>query len=157
MAGRLLKSACHLGISLCPVAFSATSGAGFLKAQRTTELGRRHAHATCRSCLNNRNIQWSDRSGQAEDFASVAPIFAKRPDPSYGTGAIVDVAKVDPMPKAAGKWNVYEISAKGPHLTIVLNGQNTADVDDSKHLSGPFALQYGSGVAKFWKVQIKPL
>ena len=47
--------------------------------------------------------------------------------------------------------------AKGPHLTIVLNGQKTADVDDSKHLSGPFALQYGSGVVKFRKVQIKPL
>ena len=84
-------------------------------------------------------------------------IFDKRPDPSYGTGAIVDVAKVDPMPKAAGKWNVYEITAKGPHLTIVLNGQKTADVDDSKHLSGPFGLQYGSGVVKFRKVQIKPL
>jgi Domain of Unknown Function (DUF1080) len=84
-------------------------------------------------------------------------IFDKRPDPSYGTGAIVNVAKVDPMPKAAGKWNVYEITAKGPHLTVVLNGQQTADVEDSKHLSGPFALQYGSGVVKFRKVQIKPL
>ena len=84
-------------------------------------------------------------------------IFDKRPDPSYGTGAIVDVAKVDPMPKAAGKWNVYEITAKGPHLTIVLNGQKTAEADDSTHLGGPFALQYGSGVVKFRKVQIKPL
>ena len=85
-------------------------------------------------------------------------IFDKRPDPSYGTGAIVNVAKVDPMPKAAGKWNVYEITAKGPHLTIVLNGQKTADVDDSTHVgAGPFALQYGSGVVKFRKVQIKPL
>jgi hypothetical protein len=84
-------------------------------------------------------------------------IFDKRPDPTYGTGAIVDVAKVDPMPKAAGKWNTYEITARGPHLTVVLNGQKTADVDDSKHLSGPFALQYGSGVVKFRKVQIKPL
>jgi len=84
-------------------------------------------------------------------------IFDKRPDPSYGTGAIVDVAKVNPMPKAAGKWNTYEITAKGPHLTVVLNGETTADVDDSKHLGGPFALQYGSGVVKFRKVQIKPL
>ncbi|WP_024514180.1 DUF1080 domain-containing protein [Bradyrhizobium sp. Tv2a-2] len=84
-------------------------------------------------------------------------IFDKRPDPSYGTGAIVDVAKVDPMPKAAGKWNTYEITAKGPHLTIVLNGQKTADVEDSKHLGGHFALQYGSGVVKFRKVEIKPL
>ena len=84
-------------------------------------------------------------------------IYDKRPDPSYGTGAIVDVAKVDPMPKAAGKWNVYEITAQGPHLTVMLNGQKTADVQDSKHLSGPVALQYGSGVVKFRKVQIKPL
>jgi Domain of Unknown Function (DUF1080) len=84
-------------------------------------------------------------------------IFDKRPDPSYGTGAIVDVAKVNPMPKAAGKWNTYEITAKGPHLTIVLNGEKTADVEDSKHLAGHFALQYGSGVVKFRKVEIKPL
>ena len=33
-------------------------------------------------------------------------IWDRRPDPSYGTGAIVNVAKVSPMPKAAGKWNV---------------------------------------------------
>jgi hypothetical protein len=84
-------------------------------------------------------------------------IYDKRPDPSYGTGAIVDVAKVSPMPKAAGKWNTYEITAQGPHLVVVLNGEKTADVQDSKHAAGPFALQYGSGVVKFRKVQIKPL
>src|SRR5215212_2505825 len=84
-------------------------------------------------------------------------IFDKRPDPTYGTGAIVDVAKVEPMPKAAGKWNTYEITAQGPRLMVVLNGQKTVDVQDSKHASGPLALQYGSGVVKFRKVQIKPL
>ena len=101
------------------------------------------------------------RCGQSDKIDSKicyeVNIFDKRPDPTYDTGAIVDVAKVDPMPKAAGKWNTYEITARGPHLTVVLNGQKTADVDDSKHLSGPFALQYGSGVVKFRKVQIKPL
>jgi hypothetical protein len=84
-------------------------------------------------------------------------IFDKRPDPTYGTGAIVDVAKVNPMPKAAGKWNTYEITAQGSHLVAVLNGEKTADVQDSKHAEGPFALQYGAGVVKFRKVQIKPL
>src|SRR5262249_25091284 len=29
-------------------------------------------------------------------------IYDTRPDPSYGTGAIVNVAKVEPMPKAGG-------------------------------------------------------
>jgi len=85
-------------------------------------------------------------------------IFDKRPDPSYGTGAIVDTAKVDPMPKAAGKWNTYEITAQGPHLVVTLNGQKTADAQDSKHLNaGPIALQYGSGVVKFRLVKIKAL
>ena len=84
-------------------------------------------------------------------------IFDKRPDPSYGTGAIVDVGKVDPMPKAAGKWNVYEITAQGPHFVVTLNGQKTVDAQDSKHASGYVALQYGSGVVKFRKVQIKPM
>ena len=84
-------------------------------------------------------------------------IFDKRPDPSYGTGAIVDVAKVNPMPKAAGKWNTYEITAQCPRLIVTLNGEKNSDVEDSKHAAGPFALQYGSGVVKFRKVQIKPL
>jgi hypothetical protein len=84
-------------------------------------------------------------------------IFDKRPDPSYGTGAIVDVAKVEPMPKAGGKWNTFEITAQGPRLIVVFNGQKTVDAQDSKHASGPFALQYGSGVIKWRKVQIKAL
>jgi hypothetical protein len=44
-------------------------------------------------------------------------IYDKRPDPDFGTGAIVDVAKVSPMPKAGGRWNTLEITAKGPQLT----------------------------------------
>ena len=85
-------------------------------------------------------------------------IFDKRPDPTYGTGAIVDVAKVEPMPKAGGKWNTYEITAKGPQFTVTLNGQRTVNgAQDSKHPNGHIALQYGAGVVKFRKVEIKPL
>jgi hypothetical protein len=90
-------------------------------------------------------------------------IFDKRPEPAYGTGAIVNVAKVEPMPKAAGKWNTYEITAQGPHLVVVLNGVKTVDVQDSKHANGVIALQEGAGankkegVIKFRKVEIKPL
>ncbi len=41
-------------------------------------------------------------------------IFDTRPDTSYGTGAIVDVAKVNPMPRAGGQWSTMEIIAQGP-------------------------------------------
>lgn len=84
-------------------------------------------------------------------------IFDQRPDPSYGTGAIVDVGKVNPMPKAGGKWNTYDITAQGPHFVVVLNGQKTVDAQDSRHAEGAIALQYGSGVVKFRKVQIRRL
>jgi 3-keto-disaccharide hydrolase len=85
-------------------------------------------------------------------------IFDERPDPSFGTGAIVNVAKVEPMPKAADKWNTYEIVAKGPKFTVTLNGQRTVDgAEDAKLPSGRVALQYGAGFVKFRLVQIRPL
>ncbi|HWO40943.1 MAG TPA: DUF1080 domain-containing protein [Candidatus Eisenbacteria bacterium] len=84
-------------------------------------------------------------------------IYDRRPDPSYGTGAIVNFAKVSPMPKAGGRWNTYEITAKGTQLVVVLNGRKTVELDDRSFAAGPVALQYGSGVVKFRKVQIKPL
>jgi 3-keto-disaccharide hydrolase len=91
-------------------------------------------------------------------------IFDQRPEPSYGTGAIVNVAKVSPMPKAGGKWNTYEITAKGSQLTVVLNGVQTVDVQNSQFAEGRIGLQFGSGAndapggaIKWRKVQIKPL
>jgi hypothetical protein len=84
-------------------------------------------------------------------------IFDTRPDPSYGTGAIVNVAKVSPMPKAAGQWNTMDITARGSQLTVVFNGVVTVNVQDSKFAAGPIALQYGGGVVKFRKVEILPL
>jgi hypothetical protein len=85
-------------------------------------------------------------------------IFDKRPDPSYGTGAIVDTAKAATVLKAGGKWNTYDITAKGPTFTVILNGTKTVDgATDSKHASGRISLQYGAGVVKFRKVEIRRL
>ena len=97
------------------------------------------------------------------DSAYEVNIYDKRPEPDYGTGAIVNIAKVAPMPKAGGKWNVYEITAKGPELTC--RPQRPKDrrraSSDSKFANGRIALQYGAGVVKdkgvvkFRKVEIK--
>ena len=84
-------------------------------------------------------------------------IFDTRPDPTYGTGSIVYHAEVNPMPKAGGKWSTMEITAKGRDLAIMFDGQKTSSVRSGMHTEGPFALQYGAGVVKFRKVQIKPL
>lgn len=85
-------------------------------------------------------------------------IFDRRPDPKYGTGAIVGVAPASVVLAAGGGWNTYEIIAKGPEFTLTLNGHRTVDgAKDSTHPSGVIALQYGGGVVKFRRVEIKPL
>ena len=86
-----------------------------------------------------------------------ANIFDKRPDQSGRTGAIVHVAKPLAIVDAAGKWNTYEITAKGPRLTVRLNGTVTAEAEDRKFMSGPIALQYMAGTVRFRRVQIRRL
>ena len=72
-------------------------------------------------------------------------IFDKRPDQSYRTGGIVDVAKPASVIMTGGKWNTIDITAKGTKLTVLINGMKMVDVDDTKHARGPIALQYGAG------------
>lgn len=74
-------------------------------------------------------------------------LWDERPVQRFGTGAIVDVAGVDPMPRAGGRWNVLEITARGDALSVVLNGQRTVDgVRDGRFATGRIALQHGPGV-----------
>jgi hypothetical protein len=87
-----------------------------------------------------------------------ANIFDQRKDPTYGTGGIVHFAEtLNPMPKAGGKWNTYEITVKGRQVTLKLNGQQTAQLHNGLFEEGFLTLQHGSGVIKFRKVAIKPL
>jgi hypothetical protein len=102
-------------------------------------------------------LRCQDRKKVTADNAYEVNIFDKRPDPSYGTGAIVNVSKISPMPKAAGRWNTYEITAKGDSLRVVLNGVQTADARDARFKSGPIALQSAAGTIRFRKVQVRAI
>ena len=68
------------------------------------------------------------------------------------------------MPKAGGKWNTFEITARGQQLTVVMNGVQTADIRNGQYAQGPFALQFGNGpknapggAIKWRKVEIREL
>ena len=109
------------------------------------------------------HMRCQDPNKIADTTSYEANIFDQRPDPSYGTGGIVNFAVVNPMPKAGGKWNVYEIYAKGTQVTVKLNGVVTVSLDDKKFASGPIALQFGNrgkepgGAIKWRRVEIRPL
>ncbi|HEX7251182.1 MAG TPA: DUF1080 domain-containing protein [Burkholderiales bacterium] len=102
-------------------------------------------------------MRCEDLNKIADTTCYEANVFDQRPDPTYGTGSIVHHSPIKNMPRAGGKWNTYDITVKGDHLVVTLNGQVTADIHDSRHKAGPLGLQYAGGAIKFRKVQIKPL
>jgi hypothetical protein len=93
-------------------------------------------------------IRAADPEKIAATSAYEVNIWDIRPDPKYGSGAIVDFAAIAvPLTNlVGGKWNTMEITAKGAQLTVVLNGIKMVDIQNDKFASGPFALQYGAGV-----------
>lgn len=82
-------------------------------------------------------------------------IYDMRPDQTYRTGGIVDVAKPMGMVNAGNQWNTLEITAKGPRLIVRMNNMPMVDVQDMKHVRGVIALQAGTGTVKFRKVDIR--
>ena len=84
-------------------------------------------------------------------------IFENNPTPANGTGAIVNVTKVEQVPQTANKWNVIEVEAKGSQLNVSVNGMRTASVQDTKHARGRIALQYNGGIVRWHKVEIQAL
>lgn len=98
-------------------------------------------------------------------------IFDQRPGPEYATGAIVNFAVV-PVPivyragdgKGGGKWNTFEIHAKGPEIVVKFNGQVTVALNHTQFKEGPFTLQFANGPKdapggpiKWRKVLVRPL
>jgi hypothetical protein len=110
-------------------------------------------------------MRCADRNKITDKSCYEANIFDQRPDQTYATGGIVHRGKVLQPVKAGGKWNVYDITAQGTRMTVMLNGVKTAEFDKVDSPSGPIALQYGTlppnaargGAIKFRKVQVRPL
>ncbi len=103
-------------------------------------------------------LRCQDRDNITDRNCYEANIFDQRPDPSFGTGAIVHVASVDePRPTVGNKWNVFHITLRGDHLLVELNNETTVDVRDSQFAEGPIALQWGRGTIRFRNVWVQPL
>ena len=84
-------------------------------------------------------------------------VYDTRPDQTYRTGGIVDLAKPSAMINSGNKWNTLQITARGPRLIVRMNGIETVNVEDKKLARGPFALQAGLGVVRFRNVQVREL
>jgi hypothetical protein len=84
-----------------------------------------------------------------------ANIFDTRPDQTYRTGSIVNVAEPAEFVYTGGQWNRMKITADGQRLQVMLNDRAMVDTKDSRLSKGPIALQYGAGTVMFRNVRIR--
>jgi 3-keto-disaccharide hydrolase len=82
----------------------------------------------------------------------------KQQPAGYNTGAIVGTAKTArPFNFNPNQWNRYQITVDGDHIVVVLNGEITLDIHDTKFPEGNFRLQYQKFPIAFRNIKLRPL
>lgn len=84
-------------------------------------------------------------------------IWDKNPSQQYSTGSLVNVAAVNPIYKAGGRWNTLEIHVQGTEIAIKLNGVATASTKAAKTHEGRIGIQFNAGPIKVRKLQVREL
>lgn len=85
-------------------------------------------------------------------------IWDNNPNTAFRTGSLAGgVAGVSPIYKAGGRWNTYEIHAKGPEITVKLNGVVTVSAQDARFPEGRLGIQFNGGPIKVRKLLVREL
>ncbi len=100
-------------------------------------------------------LRCQDAKAIADTSCYEVNIFDSRPDQTYRTGSIVNVAEPAEFVHTGGQWNTVKVMADGARLQVTLNGRAMVDTKDSRFSSGPIALQYAAGTVKFRNVRVR--
>jgi hypothetical protein len=139
-------------------AVSATSGSGFLVSQRSYGDFELTLDFWVDEPANSGIfIRCSDPQNVVDTNCYEVNIYDTRADQTYRTGGIVHIASPSRVINTGGKWNSYQITARGDRLIVVLNGTQLVDTRDDQFTRGPIALQYGAGTVGFRNVRIREL
>jgi hypothetical protein len=100
-------------------------------------------------------LRCQDPKAISETSCYEVNIFDTRPDQTYRTGGIVNVAEPAEIVYTGDQWNRLMITADGDRLQVTLNGRRMVDTEDSRLSRGAVALQYGAGTVMFRNVRIR--
>jgi hypothetical protein len=100
-------------------------------------------------------VRCADPAAISDTSCYEVNIYDTRPDQTYRTGAIVNVAAPSQFVYTGGQWNRYRIGAAGNRLQVTLNGHDLVDVEDARFAAGPIALQHATGTVRFRNVRIR--
>lgn len=99
----------------------------------------------------------SSKEGQPHITGYELQIWDYQPA-GYNTGSLVGSLKAAPTQILPGQWNRYEITAKGNHFKIVLNGTTLLEGDDAKHASGVVGFQcQKNNPIQFRSIRLQPV
>lgn len=100
----------------------------------------------------------SQKTGQPHETGYELQIWDKQPA-GYLTGSLVGSVKAPPTDKIKpDTWNQFDITAKGDHFLVKLNGKTILDAHDGKHAEGVVGLQcQPKQVISFRNIRIQAL
>jgi hypothetical protein len=99
----------------------------------------------------------SQKQGQPHVTGYELQIWDYQPA-GFHTGSLVGTVKAEPVKIRPDQWNQYDITARGDHFTIVLNGKTVLDTRDSKHSSGVIGFQCQKDQRiEFRNIKLQPL
>lgn len=82
----------------------------------------------------------------------------KQQPAGYNTGSIVGTAKTERNYSIKpDQWNHFQITADGDHIVVVLNGETTLDIRDTRFPEGNIRFQYQMYPIAFRNIKIRPL
>ena len=82
----------------------------------------------------------SQKEGQPHVTGYELQIWDMQPA-GYLTGSLVGSVKAQPTKIKADAWNLFDITVRGDHFLVKLNGQTVLDAHDAKHPVGVIGLQ----------------
>lgn len=92
------------------------------------------------STVNSGVFLRSQKEGEPHVTGYELQIWDMQPA-GFLTGSLVGSVKASPTKIKGDAWNKFDVTAKGDHFVVVLNGQKVLDAHDAKHAAGVIGLQ----------------
>jgi hypothetical protein len=75
----------------------------------------------------------------------------------YPTGSLVNHAATMKGKFKGDVWNAYDVTVRGDHFVVKLNGDEVLDAHDAKSRSGHIGMQSNQHKIEFRTIKVKPL
>ncbi len=116
------------------------AGAGWIATKDTFKDYRLQLEFKGAATVNSGVFLRSQKQGEPHVTGYELQIWDMQPA-GYLTGSLVGTAKAAPTKIKADAWNAFDVTVKGDHFVVKLNGKTVLDAKDRKHAEGVIGLQ----------------